>query len=313
MDGGGRGEAEAPYARIAGDIRRRIEAGELRPGDRVPSTRQIIQRYGVAMATATKALAALRQDGLVRPVPGVGTVVNPQREESAQPRVRPAPAPDLDRPRIVGTAIATADAEGMAAVSMRRIAADLGVATMSLYRHVRNKAELLALMIDEVFQRHPLPADAPAGWRERLEVSVRLQWAIYRRHPWLAQAMSFTRPLLTPHAMLHTEWQLAALDGLGLPTSEMVHAAIGLSNHARGTAINFEPEAQARQDTGIDEQQWMDLHEAEVMEIFADYPLPTLTRIAMSDGMNVDLDSLFEFGLQRLLDGIAALAARTSP
>ncbi|MFD0358781.1 winged helix-turn-helix domain-containing protein, partial [Streptomyces sp. NPDC127110] len=66
---------EAPYARIAAELRRRIESGELRPGDRVPSTRAITQRWGVAMATASKVLAALGQEGLVRAVPGVGTVV----------------------------------------------------------------------------------------------------------------------------------------------------------------------------------------------------------------------------------------------
>ncbi|WP_312871591.1 GntR family transcriptional regulator, partial [Amycolatopsis acididurans] len=64
-----------PYARIVSELQRRIAVGELRPGDRVPSTRQITQEWGVAMATATKVLNALRLAGLVYPVPGVGTVV----------------------------------------------------------------------------------------------------------------------------------------------------------------------------------------------------------------------------------------------
>ena len=68
-------ETTPPYLRIVGELRRRIMAGELGPGDRVPSTRQIVREWGVAMATASRALTALRQESLVRAVPGVGMVV----------------------------------------------------------------------------------------------------------------------------------------------------------------------------------------------------------------------------------------------
>ncbi|MGW1448201.1 GntR family transcriptional regulator, partial [Micromonospora sp. NPDC002411] len=64
-----------PYLRIVAELRRRITEGELSPGDRVPSTRQIVREWGVAMATASRALTALRQESLVRAVPGVGMVV----------------------------------------------------------------------------------------------------------------------------------------------------------------------------------------------------------------------------------------------
>ncbi|WP_311931749.1 winged helix-turn-helix domain-containing protein [Microbispora sp. H11081] len=71
------GRSAGRYQEIAAGIRRRIEAGELRPGDRVPSTREIVREWGVAMATATKVLTELRREGLVHAVPGVGTVVAP--------------------------------------------------------------------------------------------------------------------------------------------------------------------------------------------------------------------------------------------
>ena len=70
-----------PSARITGELARRISTGELRQGDTVPSTRQITREYGVAMATATRALTALRQQGLVHVVPGVGTVVGPRPDD----------------------------------------------------------------------------------------------------------------------------------------------------------------------------------------------------------------------------------------
>jgi DNA-binding GntR family transcriptional regulator len=66
------GHGGFPYLRVVTDIRRRVEMGDLRPGDRVPSTRDITREWGVAMATASKALAALRSQGVVRVIPGCG-------------------------------------------------------------------------------------------------------------------------------------------------------------------------------------------------------------------------------------------------
>ncbi|MYR86592.1 GntR family transcriptional regulator, partial [Streptomyces sp. SID685] len=67
------GQAVSRSGQIVGELRRRIETGELAPGERVPSTREITRQWGVAMATATKVLTELRREGLVRAVPGVGT------------------------------------------------------------------------------------------------------------------------------------------------------------------------------------------------------------------------------------------------
>src|SRR5215471_17193361 len=81
--------AQGPrYLEIAAELRSRIESGELAPGMRVPSTRAIVDEWGVAMATATKVLTELRHQGLVRAVPGVGTVVEGDRRPT-----RGVPAP----------------------------------------------------------------------------------------------------------------------------------------------------------------------------------------------------------------------------
>src|ERR1700731_1676706 len=87
-----RGVNLPPYAQIAAELRDQIEKGTLAPGDRVPSTREITQRWGVAMATATRALAALRQEGIVRPIPGVGTVVAGRQPAGGRPPVLAPPA-----------------------------------------------------------------------------------------------------------------------------------------------------------------------------------------------------------------------------
>ena len=124
------------YEMIAAELRRRIQAGELKPGDRVPSTRALVRDFGVAMATATKALQALQAERLVHPSPGVGTVVGPP-PRAARRALRPGRHPDqqtdqqpeLNRDEVVRMGIAIADAEGLAALSMRRIASELGVST----------------------------------------------------------------------------------------------------------------------------------------------------------------------------------------
>lgn len=308
------------YVRIVTEIRRRISAGELRPDDRVPSTRQIVREWGVAMATATKVLTTLRQEGLVRAVPGVGTVV-------AHPE--PAPAPrtlrrrqarahhgELTRERVVRTAVGIADAEGLAALSMRRVATELDIATMSLYRYVSGKDELVVLMADAALGEDKLPEPPPPGWRARLELVARLQWTIYRRHPWLAQVMSFTRPPLIPNGMAHTDWTMRAVDGLGLDFETMIQVAVTLASYVRGTAVNLEPEAQAEQDTGLTTEQWLKSRESEMAVILASGALPMFSRILTQGGLDpdldlhLDLDTLVEFGLQRVLDGIEVLIAQ---
>jgi DNA-binding transcriptional regulator YhcF (GntR family) len=296
---------EPPYRRIAEEIADRIAAGEFAPGERVPSTRQIVERYGVAMATATKALTELRTQGLVRAEPGVGTVV------AARParRARAEPARSSMRDRMVEAAVRVADAEGLAGLSMRRLGAELGVPTMSLYRHVTDKEELLLLMLDRVFAAHPPPDPAPDGWRARAEAVSRLQWSMYRRHPWLAQAVSFTRPLLAPHAMAHTEWTMRALDRHGLDDHALFMAAVMLANYVRGTALNLEAEAQAEQETGLTDEEWFDAQQERFAELLNGGDLPLIARFANRPDAEMTLDDLMEFGLQRLLDGLARLVS----
>ena len=323
---------ESVSGQIAGEIARRIAIGELAAGDRVPSTRQIVREWGVAMATATRVLSTLRQQGLVHAVSGIGTVVGAGPAVGDPAPVEPAPVepvpvatapsprsgpaavsePALSRPRVVATAIEIADAEGLTALSMRRVAAELGTATMSLYRHVRDKDDLLMLMVETTFARYPLPARsaAPADARAGLEALCRLQWSTYQRHPWLAQWVSMTRPQLIPSAMAHTEWAMAILADLGLDVNERLHMAVTLANYVRGTAVNLEPEAQAEQDTGITSHEWMASQDAVMTGIVASGEFPMFAELAQDEDLDLTLESLFEFGLARLLDGLEVSAGR---
>lgn len=282
---------------------------------------------GVALATATKALTVLRQEGLVRAEPRVGTVVAeapPVRSGHPAASGRgpasghgsphgpgpardhgPAPERELTRERVVRAAIEIADTEGLAALSMRSVAARLGVATMSPYRHVAGKDDLVLLMTDAAFGESSYPAEAPSGWRARLELSARMLWALCRRHPWLAQVSSLTRPLLLPNLMIHAEWALSALDGLGLDPAVMMNLHVLVYSYVQGIAVNLEREAQAEAVTGLSEEQWMDTQESAFAALAASGDYPTFVRLSGALEYDLRLDELFEFGLKPMLDGLA--------
>ncbi|SFB49996.1 transcriptional regulator, TetR family [Amycolatopsis marina] len=287
-----------PYLRIAGEIGDRIARGELRPGDRVPSARLIMREWGVAMATASKVLTTLRHDGLVEVRPGVGTVV--LTAGRATPAVRVPTEGTLTTARVVEAGIAVADADGLDALSMRQVAADLGAGVMSLYRHVANKDELIRHMIRAVFAERELPAPAPEGWRAKLELVSRVQWELYRRHPWLAAQVSMTRPMLLPEMMAHTEWVLAALEGLGLTRLEMTREAVALPAFVRGVALSVADEIEAERNTGLTSQQWWLSLRHEVEALYGRFPRLVL----MEDDVAKDLDAVFAHGLARHLDGL---------
>ncbi|MYR02866.1 TetR/AcrR family transcriptional regulator C-terminal domain-containing protein, partial [Streptomyces sp. SID6139] len=180
------------------------------------------------------------------------------------------------------------------------------VATMSLYRHVADKDDLLTRMLDTVIARDPLPADPPQDWRAATELAARRLWGQFRRHPWLAPALSVTRPQMVASALPYSEWMLSVLHSRGLDLQTAFTAHLMLLNYARGIAVNLESEREAEAYSGLDSEQWMDTQEPELLDILATGRFPALSRLAAA-GYDLDLDALFEFGLQRLLDGVAAL------
>jgi AcrR family transcriptional regulator len=310
-------EGEPPYRRIVSDVRHRIEAGELRPGDRVPSARAITREWGVAIATATKAHAALREEGLTVARPGVGTVVAGPRTAGpptagqpavGQPAAVPPAARDLSLPRIVAAAIALADRDGLGDLSMRRLAGELGVATMSLYRHVPSRDDLLLAMIDAAIGAVGLPVRHPPGWRPSLELAVRAEWALFQRHPWLGPSLSLTRPQPAPNAMRLSEWVLASFDGTGLGFVERMYIQVLLFSFVRGLASAIEPEVEAQRESGLTADEWMQTQERALAEIMNSAAFPHFRALAEQE-FDLDLDQLFEFGLARLLDGIDLLVS----
>jgi len=303
---------DPPYRRIVAEISARITSGELRPGDRVPSVRQIARRWNVALATATKVMAVLRDEGLVETRVGSGTVVSARAARSAGSGAPRGGAggtrAGLGREQILSTAVAIADAEGLEALSMRRLAAELGVGAMSLYRHVSGKSDLVTQMADLVIGEEKLPDPGPPDWRAKLELVARLQWRLYRRHLWLPRVISFTRPLLAPNLMACTEWTLRALDGLGLPMTVRVRETITLASLVVTVAQSLAEEVEAGQESGVTTERWWSSQEERIGEIFAGGRFPLLA--AAPEEAVTDLDALFEYALTCHLDGFAALVER---
>ncbi|HET6709197.1 GntR family transcriptional regulator [Amycolatopsis sp.] len=286
------------YVAIADQLRDRIARGELPPGARVPSTRRLAADHGVAMATAAKALALLGQEGVLQAEPRSGTVVA-GRERRGGPR-------GLTREQLVRTAIAIADAEGLGALSMRGVAARLGVAAMAPYRYVRGRDELVLLMADAAFGERGYPAKPSGDWRARLTLGGRTLWSLHKRHPWLAQLGPITRPLPLRNLAVHGEWALSALSELGVDATTLCNLHVLFFSHVQGMAVHLEREQNALASSGLTEDDWIDRQGAAVTAMAAGHP--TFTRMLADlaeTGYDLVLDDLFESGLRALLDGLA--------
>ena len=137
-------------------------------------------------------------------------------------------------------------------------------------------------------------------------------WAACQRHPWLAGALSMTRPQATPNGAAYTEFLLASLDGYDLDLDTRMHFAVSVLMFVRGVAVNIEPELRAVQDSGLSDEDWMTTQKTTFDRAIADpVRFPHLLSI-MTNEIDMTLDSLFEFGLRRLLDGTEAFL-RTAP
>nr|WP_204342202.1 TetR/AcrR family transcriptional regulator [Micromonospora terminaliae] len=219
---------------------------------------------------------------------------------------------DLSVERIVRAAIEVADAEGLAALSMRKVAERLGVGTMTLYTHVPGKGELLDVMLDTVYGETARPEQVEGGWRGRLTQIAQENFALYLRHPWLLQVAT-TRPPLGPNLIAKYEYELRAVDGIGLTDLEMDAVVTLVTGYVHGAARPAVEAAQASRDTGMTEQQWWHAHAPYLEKVLDPNRFPLAARVGTTAGQEYqaagDPARAFEFGLARLLDGVAVLVA----
>ncbi|MEU4395326.1 TetR/AcrR family transcriptional regulator [Kribbella sp. NPDC023855] len=218
----------------------------------------------------------------------------------------------MSREGVVGAAVGIADREGLAGLSMRRVAGELGVSTMALYRYVGGKEALVLQMVDAAIGEFPLPAQRPASWRAGIETAARQQWAAYRAHLWLASAVTLGRPQMLPNLLPHTDAVLRAVAGFGVDPATSMYAAITVFGYVRGVALNLEPEAQAEQDTGMTADEWAKGQADRLAAMVAEQDLAGFRALLGPEEFDFDyeLDQLFEFGLGIVLDGLAVKLQR---
>ncbi|MEV5510145.1 TetR/AcrR family transcriptional regulator [Streptomyces orinoci] len=231
----------------------------------------------------------------------------------ASPDRRRGPRRGLSIDAVVAAATAVADAEGLDAVTMRRVAQELGVVPMTLYTYVPGKSELLDLMLDAAYARMPRTDTSGQPWRRRVTAIAEENKALFERHPWAA-TVSTARPPLGPGLMAKYEHELSALDGLGLGDVEMddclTHLLMFVQTCARAAA-----EARAvRNDGAMSDQQWWEANAPLLARVLDEKSYPRAVRVGAAagaaHGSAYDPEHAYAFGLQRVLDAFAALIDR---
>ncbi|MEW2499508.1 MULTISPECIES: TetR/AcrR family transcriptional regulator [unclassified Amycolatopsis] len=227
---------------------------------------------------------------------------------------RRGPKPKLTVADVVATATRLADADGLEAVTMRRVADELGVAPMSLYTYVPGHAELIDLMLDDAHGE--LTAELPStGWRDALTAVAEDLWRLYHRHPWLLQ-ITTGRPPLGPNTFAKYERELSALDGLDLDELELdavVSLVIGL---VQGTARGSIDAVRLARRTGLTDAEWWERSAPVLTEIpaadAANFPRASRVGTAAGQAHNAasNPEHHFRFGLARILDGVTLLVER---
>jgi AcrR family transcriptional regulator len=230
-----------------------------------------------------------------------------------EPPRRRGPKPAHTIRDLGAAAVRVADSEGLAAVSMGRVAAELGVTTMALYRYVDAKDELQTVMLDSAYGRPPTSTRPRAGWRSRLEAWCRASRAQLLRHPWIVQ-IPITEPPLTPNTLLWTEAGLQALRSTQLTEQEKLSCILLADVYVRGHVQLSTAMARATDDSELTRHQ-ADVQYVRRLARLTDEQNYPGVRAAMLSGALEDDDDFaeedFTFGLTTVLDGIAARIERT--
>ncbi|MCX4385493.1 TetR/AcrR family transcriptional regulator [Micromonospora peucetia] len=226
-------------------------------------------------------------------------------------RERPGKGPrrSLTMEQVVAAGIRVAEADGLPAVSMSRVAGELGVGTMSLYRYVSAKSDLLELMADAAYGDPPAPRGPDEDWRPALARWARANVTAVHRHPWTRQ-VPVGGPPMGPNGVRWMEAGLAALRGTGLRGTERLSTIMLVSGYARNwaTLTADMTEAAAREQLSPDAvgvRYWQQL-----ARLTRNGPYPAIRELYAEEvdgGEEEDFEAEWRFGLDRILDGVEVL------
>jgi AcrR family transcriptional regulator len=207
------------------------------------------------------------------------------------------PRPRLSRERVLHVAIAHADAGGLEALTMRRLAEEMGVAPMALYRHVASKDDLIDGMVDIVFGEIDLPASG-GDWRTAMRQRAISVHDALSRHRWAIGLME-SRANPGPANLRHHDAVIGSLSGAGFDMEQVAHAYSALDAYIYGFALT-------KMNLPFDETTDMATMADQMLEPFPvnEYPnmVAFITDHAMKPGYNFADE--FEYGLDLVLDGL---------
>lgn len=218
------------------------------------------------------------------------------------------PKRSLTLPQILDAVIARADADGLEALSMRSIARELGIGTMTLYRYVPDKAALLDLVLDhlvtpgEVWQREELPGVGPQ-WRRALALTATEGRAIYLAHPWMLR-VNWSRPTFGPNTIASLEVIVARLGELGLTGRETINLINALDGFVTGCVRAQITYDSATHETGLTEEEYWALQIPVLERAMETGNYPAIAALD-EDSFDGAWDESFELGLTAFLDGVA--------
>lgn len=212
---------------------------------------------------------------------------------------------------IVKAAAHIASTEDLSAVSMNRVAGDLGVSPMSLYRYVEAKDELLILMADAVYETPPEPVDPSADWREGLFSWAWSMHRLLRTHPWVLR-IPITGPPATPNQVFWLERGLTSLARTKLAETEKLSVMMLISGFVRSEALLISEVTAAFEGSGSTAQEAMSFYGSLLGKLASDDQFPAV-HAALSAGAYDEEGGPhdeFVFGLDCVLDGVARLVER---
>jgi len=226
------------------------------------------------------------------------TGVDPQQLWLSSDQPRRGRKPAYNREAITTAAVALADAEGLEAVTMRKVAAQVGAGVMSLYSYAPDKEALLELMVDYVSSELPTTVALTGDWRADLKVIARLQRALMLRHTWLPVALS-TRRTPGPHTLAFLEHALAALRPTGLDGAAKLEIYAQLTAFVAGQVAHEIAQAAASQspDRAAAEARYL-------AAVAADGNHPELAAVLAAPRRPLTPEATFTRFLNRLIDGL---------
>ena len=248
-----------------------------------------------------------RKSPLPSPSPSVELVW-----ERTEPVQRPVPGP-LSRERIVRAAVAIADREGIAEVSLRKVAAKLSAGPMRLYTYTSTKEGLLELMVDSIYAEIAGKPLEGGDFRQTFRSIAESMRAAARKHPWFIDLLG-RRPPLGPHALEHYERSLAALsnDRRFANIDDALQAYATLNAYVVGAIKTEAASLRAEHESGLSERDWQAAAWPYLQRVIQTGRFPMIAKV-VSDATHPSPEVTFERGLDCVIEGIAIRLGTARP